>query len=48
MTSSSEMQIVESAVVHGANDFIVKPVAANTLQEKLMKLYSPVKNTNWR
>ncbi len=39
MTSSSEIEVVQAAVASGANEFIVKPVAANTLSEKLLKIH---------
>lgn len=45
MTSSSEIEVVQAAVSSGANDFIVKPVAANTLSEKLLRIHGLGKNT---
>ena len=40
MTAGAEVEIVEAAVVNGANDFIVKPVAVALLKEKLTKLFA--------
>lgn len=41
MTGDSDIEVVESAVVNGANDFIVKPVTGPTLLEKVTKIYTP-------
>lgn len=40
MTAGAEVELVEAAVVSGANDFIVKPIALAVLKEKLTKLFA--------
>ncbi len=45
MTATADITVVEAAVASGANDFIVKPVAAATLSEKLLKIHGLAKNT---
>lgn len=38
MTASAEQDVVETAVAHGADDFIVKPVEEAVLAQKIDKL----------
>ncbi|CAN5578914.1 chemotaxis response regulator CheY [soil metagenome] len=40
MTATAEVDVVETAVASGVNDFIVKPVIGSILKEKLTKLFA--------
>jgi two-component system chemotaxis response regulator CheY len=39
MTATAERELVDEAVKHGADDFIVKPLKAEPLHEKIKKLF---------
>ena len=43
LTGDSDIDVVEAAVVNGANDFLVKPVNANILKDKIIKFFTPPK-----
>ncbi len=40
MTASSEKKIVEEAINNGVDEFIVKPIALETLRQKIEKLFA--------